>query len=205
MIEVFYEKLKAHHSSSLSDAIQTTSIPYNELGRDLVGKDTLVIVLFIIKMNILKDKNSKSQQELRSSIFNWSLSLSAWWWSSNLDNNHLNPFKDKWMIDDWWNAGATCCNSCRRLHWQPHVLFAKDTWNKISLGGLYLHLHLGHHFESLHVCQGHLKWDIVISWSVIILLLFNHHLHTYNKYPQCHLHWDHHLESIHVCQAQLKW
>ena len=38
MIEVFFEKLKAHHSSSLSDAIQATSIPYNELGRDLVGE-----------------------------------------------------------------------------------------------------------------------------------------------------------------------
>ena len=65
MIKVFYEKLKAHHSSGLSDASQATSISYNELGRDLVGKDTLVIVRFIIKINILKDKNSKSQHELR--------------------------------------------------------------------------------------------------------------------------------------------
>ena len=56
---MFYEKLKAHHSSSLSDASQATSIPYNELGRDLVGEGTLVIVGFIIKMNIPKDINSK--------------------------------------------------------------------------------------------------------------------------------------------------
>ena len=48
---VFYEKLKAHHSSGLSDASQATSIPYNELGRDLVGERYIIGDSFVHNQN----------------------------------------------------------------------------------------------------------------------------------------------------------